>query len=94
MTRRGRGAVEQPLREAFQGSPHVFTTSDAAQIAYPDIKHTSGRLMLTAAALRKFAVPIGRSDHWPGRPMLWRSRRDERNGSPMTADRTRGKALS
>jgi len=67
--RRGRNAIEQPLRQAFAGSVMPFSTVEASELvnARP---HSKGALWCTAKALKKFATPIGRGDY-PGRPFLW-----------------------
>ena len=71
--RRNRGAIEVPLREAFANSPHVFTTVEASELVHRRPR-SNGALFTTSKALRKFCQPMGRSDEWPGRPMLWRSK--------------------
>jgi len=63
--------LEGRLREAFDGSPHIFTTPDAVAVAYDGSRVPPYPATYITRALREFATPLGRSDQWPGRPMLW-----------------------
>jgi hypothetical protein len=69
------GPVQRAVARALVSRGGEIDTGQAREAAYPDSTlWIKGQLRNVRRALRRIAVPIGRSVDAPGRPMIWRSR--------------------
>ena len=88
--RRKVGRLQRAVRRVFAASNgEVAQTADFLRRAFPRLTKFEGwRYRAARRAAMRFAIPIGRSEHGKGRPVLWVPNKELRQfiGGPQHSD--------